>query len=30
MSPLDPEIPPSGEQIHLPGPTMLPVFSVTG
>ena len=25
MSPLDPEIPPSGEQIHLPGPSLLPV-----
>ena len=26
MSPLDPEIPPSGEEIHLPGPSLLPVL----
>ncbi|HEX4109057.1 MAG TPA: hypothetical protein VHX88_13045 [Solirubrobacteraceae bacterium] len=25
MSPLDPEIPPAGEEIHLPGPTILPL-----
>ena len=24
MSPLDPEIPPSGEEIHLPGPSVQP------
>lgn len=30
MSPLDPEIPPAGEQIHLPGPTLLPVFFSVG
>ena len=30
MSPLDPEIPPAGEQIHLPGPTLLPVFFSIG
>ena len=24
MSPLDPELPPVGEEIHLPGPTALP------
>jgi hypothetical protein len=29
MSPLDPEIPAAGEEIHLPGPSLLPVlFSV--
>ena len=30
MSPLDPEIPPAGEDIHLPGPTLLPVFWAVG
>ena len=25
MSPLDPEVPPAGEEIHLPGPSLLPV-----
>jgi hypothetical protein len=25
VSPLDPEIPPAGEEIHLPGPSLLPV-----
>ena len=25
MSPLDPQIPPAGEEIHLPGPSLLPV-----
>jgi membrane protein implicated in regulation of membrane protease activity len=24
VSPLDPEIPPPGEEIHLPGPSLLP------
>ena len=24
MSPLDPQIPPPGEEIHLPGPSLLP------
>ena len=24
MSPLDPEVPPVGEEIHLPGPSLLP------
>ena len=27
MSPLDPEIPPAGEEIHLPGPSILPVLT---
>ena len=30
MSPLDPEIPPSGEEIHLPGPSVLPILSALG
>jgi hypothetical protein len=30
VSPLDPEIPPSGEEIHLPGPTVLPVLTALG
>ncbi|HEX3909724.1 MAG TPA: hypothetical protein VHW67_03345 [Solirubrobacteraceae bacterium] len=30
MSPLDPEIPPVGEEIHLPGPTILPVLTAVG
>jgi hypothetical protein len=30
VSPLDPEIPPSGEEIHLPGPTVLPILTALG
>ncbi len=30
MSPLDPEIPPAGEEIHLPGPTILPLLTAAG
>lgn len=30
MSPLDPEIPPAGEEIHLPGPTILPLLTAVG
>jgi hypothetical protein len=30
MSPLDPEIPPTGEEIHLPGPTVLPLLTAAG
>ncbi len=30
MSPLDPEIPPTGEEIHLPGPSMLPILTAVG
>jgi mannose/fructose/N-acetylgalactosamine-specific phosphotransferase system component IID len=30
VSPLDPEIPPAGEEIHLPGPTLLPVAFAVG
>ena len=30
MSPLDPEIPPAGEEIHLPCPSLLPVGFAVG
>jgi hypothetical protein len=30
MSPLDPEIPPSGEEIHLPGPSIHPILLAFG
>jgi hypothetical protein len=30
MSPLDPEVPPAGEEIHLPGPSILPVLTGVG
>ncbi len=30
MSPLDPEIPPAGEEVHLPGPTILPLLTAVG
>ncbi len=30
MSPLDPEVPPAGEEIHLPGPTILPLLMAVG
>ncbi len=30
MSPLDPEPPPVGEEIHLPEPTILPVLTAVG
>jgi hypothetical protein len=30
MSPLDPEVPPVGEEIHLPGPSLLPVLTAVG
>lgn len=30
MSPLDPEVPPIGEEIHLPGPSILPVLTAVG
>ncbi len=30
MSPLEPEVPPAGEEIHLPGPTILPVLTALG
>jgi hypothetical protein len=30
MSPLDPEPPPVGEEIHLPGPSVIPVLTAVG
>ena len=30
MSPLDPEIPPTGEEIHLPGPSIQPFLLTVG
>jgi hypothetical protein len=30
VSPLDPEIPSVGEEIHLPGPTILPLLTAVG
>lgn len=30
MSPVDQEAPPAGEEIHLPGPTLLPVLTAVG
>jgi hypothetical protein len=30
VSPLDPEVPPAGEEIHLPGPSVLPVLTAIG
>jgi hypothetical protein len=30
MSPLDQEIPPAGEEIHLPGPSMMPILTAVG
>jgi hypothetical protein len=30
VSPLDPEIPPVGEEIHLPGPSILPMLTAVG
>ena len=30
MSPLDPDIPPVGEEIHLPGPSIIPMLTAVG
>jgi hypothetical protein len=30
MTSLDPDVPPIGEEIHLPGPTILPVLTAVG
>ena len=30
MSPLDPQVPPTGEEIHLPGPTIQPLLLAVG
>jgi mannose/fructose/N-acetylgalactosamine-specific phosphotransferase system component IID len=30
MSPLEPQVPPMGEEIHLPGPSLLPLLTAVG
>jgi hypothetical protein len=30
MTPLEPEAPPVGEEIHLPGPSILPILTALG
>ena len=30
MSPLEPELPPVSEEIHLPGPTKIPIITAVG
>jgi hypothetical protein len=30
MSALDPEVPPTGEEVHLPGPSILPLLTAVG
>jgi hypothetical protein len=30
MSPIDPEIPPVGEEVHLPGPSLVPLLTAVG
>lgn len=30
MSELDPQVPPTGEEIHLPGPSLLPLLTAVG
>jgi hypothetical protein len=30
MSPLEPEVPPAGDEIHLPGPSLLPLITAVG
>jgi hypothetical protein len=30
LSPLDPDVPPVGEEIHLPGPSLLPLLTAVG
>lgn len=30
MSPLDPEAPPTGEEVHIPGPSILPLIMGVG
>ena len=30
MSPVDPEVPPAGEEIHLPGASLLPLLLAVG
>jgi hypothetical protein len=30
VSPLEPDVPPAGEEVHLPGPSILPVLTGVG
>jgi hypothetical protein len=30
MSPLNPDVPPTGEEVHLPGPSLLPLLTAVG
>jgi hypothetical protein len=30
VSPLDPDVPPVGEEVHLPGPSLLPILLAFG
>lgn len=30
MTELDPQVPPAGEEIHLPGPSILPILTAVG
>jgi hypothetical protein len=30
VSSLEPEVPPTGEEVHLPGPTILPLLTAAG
>jgi len=30
VSPLEPDVPPAGEEVHLPGPTILPALTGVG
>jgi hypothetical protein len=30
MSQLEPEVPPAGEEVHLPGPSIVPVLTAVG
>jgi hypothetical protein len=30
VSPLDPDVPPVGEEVHLPGPSILPLLTAVG
>lgn len=30
MSPIEPEAPPTGEEVHLPGPSILPALTAVG
>lgn len=30
VSPLDPQVPPAGEEVHLPGPSLIPLMTALG